>query len=653
MTAPWQLARGVAVHGGRGWNKLHVMRDDPRIGTVLDGYRIEEKLGEGGMGIVYRAHHLRLRRDVALKLVRPEMAHDPTFRRRFDREMQLAASIQHAHLVTVHDAAETSDGDVYLTMQLVEGQDLQSVLSDCGSLRPARAARIVMQVAQALDVAHAAGLVHRDVKPSNILVGRVGSHEHAYLTDFGVAKRVTTDAGLTRNAAFVGTIAYAAPEQIRGLPVDVHCDVYSLACVLYRMVAGKVPFPAQSDSEVAMAHRVAPRPRISDSARSDVDAAIAGALDAVLARAMAIEPGTRYASAGDLGRAAVSAAEGRPEPEAEGNVARGAAAPPGVREPRADAGGARHGEGHGGARRGRMAVAALFAFIGASAVGGALARDAERSQSTTSSRAISTKSLELRVPAAWRQLDRRPQLAGSAFAEFVAARGAHPAGPMVIAGMVADVADPTLLPQAALEIDGALPRPDIVELGALRALRYRDVRLTAIAAPATLYAVPTDRGVATVVCIADAKRADGCDEVAATLRVRKGRAFTPGARADLARRLNAITAEIARAQRRDGAALRDARRPPGQAVMAERVGQAYARAARRVGALRVSPSEAAPTRQLARALRGARDAYRALASAARRRAPRTFSRARRSITRALELIDRAIASFARSGYATR
>ena len=125
------------------------MSDDPRTGTILDGYRIEEKLGEGGMGVVYRAHHLKLGRDVAMKFVRPELAHDAAFRQRFDREIQLAASIQHAHLVTVHDAGETSAGDVYLTMQLVEGRDLQSMLDDSQSLRPARAARIVTQIARA------------------------------------------------------------------------------------------------------------------------------------------------------------------------------------------------------------------------------------------------------------------------------------------------------------------------------------------------------------------------------------------------------------------------------------------------------------------------------------------------------------------------
>jgi len=630
------------------------MRDDPRIGTVLDGYRIEEKLGAGGMGVVYRAHQLRLRRDVALKLVRPELAHDPTFRRRFDREIQLAASIQHAHLVTVYDAAETGDGEVYLTMQLVEGQDLESMLCDGGSLHPARAARIVMQVAQALDVAHAAGLVHRDVKPSNILVGRIGSYEHAYLTDFGVARRVTTDAGLTRHAAFVGTIGYAAPEQIRGVPVDVPCDVYALACVLYRMVAGRMPFTAENDAEIAIAHRVAPRPRICDVPRSDVDATIATALDAVLARAMAIEPEQRYASAGDFGRAALAAAEGHDEPQAEGNVA----ASSGTAAPRAAydlgrAGEERRGEGRGRARRGRMVVATLAALGAASAAGVALAHDAGRRASATPTRVISTDSLELRVPADWRHLDRRPRLAGIAFAEAVAVRAANAAGPTIMAGMAEDVEDPTLLPQAELELDGALSRPDIVELGLLRALRYRDVRLTAIAAPATLYAVPTDRGVAMVACIAEASRADRCDAIAATLRLRKGRAFEPGARADMARGLNRIMARIARAQRRDGAALRDAKRPAGQAIMADRVGRAYARAAQRIDALRVSPADAAPARRLEGALRDARDAYRALASAARRLAPKTFSRARRSITRALRRIDRAIASFARSGYVTR
>jgi Protein kinase domain len=290
---------------------------DLRPGTVFAGCRIEELLGTGGMGVIYRATDLRLGRPVALKLISADGASDPALRERFEREARLTASIDHPNVIPVYAAGE-EDGHLYLVMRYVPGTDLHALLRREGRLAPGRAAAIVAQIADALDAAHAAGLVHRDVKPANVLIA--GSH--IYLSDFGITR--VQDAETTRiteSGGWVGTVDFMAPEHLRGQPADARADVYALGCVLHTTLTGTPPFRRPTVPATITAHLHDPPPQ--PSATPGVPAAF----DAVIARALAKDPAARYASAGDLGRAAVAAAAGEPAVAPRGSVARGQAAP--------------------------------------------------------------------------------------------------------------------------------------------------------------------------------------------------------------------------------------------------------------------------------------------------------------------------------------
>jgi YVTN family beta-propeller protein len=271
------------------------MSPDTRVGTQIGGYRIDRLVGRGGMGVVYLAHHLRLNRRVALKLLTPEFAEDPKFRDRFVRESQLAASLEHPNIIPIYDAGEESDL-LYIAMRFVEGTDLKSVVVEQGALPPERALPILAQAAAALDAAHARGLVHRDVKPGNILLSsEAGSRDHVYLSDFGLTKRMTSDSGMTGTGQFVGTLDYAAPEQFEGKQLDGRADVYSLGCVLYECLTGEIPFRRDNQAALVYAHLMADRPKVT-AGRADLPAAI----DAVVEKAMAKAPADRYPSAGEL-----------------------------------------------------------------------------------------------------------------------------------------------------------------------------------------------------------------------------------------------------------------------------------------------------------------------------------------------------------------
>jgi streptogramin lyase len=264
---------------------------DPRIGSELLGYRIEALVGRGGMGVVYQAHDLRLKRKVALKLVAPEFSEEERFRERFLAETQLAASLEHPNVVPIYDAGEV-DGQLYLAMRYVKGQDLKTLLKHEGALEPTRAIAICGQIADALDSAHARALVHRDVKPSNVLLD---AQEHVYLADFGLSRRlgeygVTAGPGLS-----LGTPAYAAPEQIQGAAVDGRADVYALACVLYECLTGDIPFPRGSELAVLWAH-LHEEPRRPSACHSGLP----GTIDVFMAKALAKEPERRYRTCGEL-----------------------------------------------------------------------------------------------------------------------------------------------------------------------------------------------------------------------------------------------------------------------------------------------------------------------------------------------------------------
>ncbi|GAA4309110.1 hypothetical protein GCM10023086_28190 [Streptomyces venetus] len=268
-------------------------RPSELIGQQIAGYRIEQEIGRGGMAVVYRARDLRLERTVALKLLAPELARNDTFRRRFTHESRAAAAIDHPHIVPVFEAGET-DGVLYIAMRFVAGSDLRHLLDREGPLPAATALRVAAQVASALDAAHEHGLVHRDVKPGNILVSRGtdSDHpEHVYLTDFGLTKKSLSLTGFTTVGQFVGTLDYVAPEQISGRPVDARCDVYGFACVVYEVLAGHPPFRRDDDMALLWAHQYDDPPPLTE-ARPDV----APQADPVFAKALAKSPDDRYPS---------------------------------------------------------------------------------------------------------------------------------------------------------------------------------------------------------------------------------------------------------------------------------------------------------------------------------------------------------------------
>jgi serine/threonine-protein kinase len=267
-------------------------------GTRVAGYLIEEPLGSGGMAVVYRARDERLGRPVALKVLAPGLAADEEFRRRFAAESRAAAAVDHPHIIPVYEAGQAGL-TLFIAMRLVTGGDLRGVLAREGPLPPERAARFLSPVASALDAAHRAGLVHRDVKPGNVLVDAdPGRPEHVYLSDFGISKGAASSAGLTGTGQYLGTPDYTSPEQARGLPVDGRTDQYALACLAWHLLTGTLPFERDDSMAVLYAHLYEPPPPL-DALRPGLPAA-AGQ---VLGRALAKEPGERYASCGEFAEA--------------------------------------------------------------------------------------------------------------------------------------------------------------------------------------------------------------------------------------------------------------------------------------------------------------------------------------------------------------
>jgi DNA-binding beta-propeller fold protein YncE len=250
------------------------------------GYRIERRIGRGGMGEVYRALDLALARPVALKLLRVELCADERFRERMLRESRLAAALDHPNVVPIYEAGE-ADGRLFIAMRYVDGADLRTLLRREGRLDPSRAVRIATQVADALDAAHERGLVHRDVKASNVLVDHPGPREHCYLADFGLTQSAS-DAGPT-DGQFMGTLDYVAPEQIRGDDLDGRADQYALSCLLFELLTGTLPFTPGSEVATVFAHLQEPPPRAA--ARN---ASLPTAIDAVLQRGLAKDPAERY-----------------------------------------------------------------------------------------------------------------------------------------------------------------------------------------------------------------------------------------------------------------------------------------------------------------------------------------------------------------------
>jgi serine/threonine-protein kinase len=299
------------------------------VGSHIAGYRLDEQVGRGGMAVVYRAHDPRLDRRVALKILAPELARDEEFRQRFIRESRAAAAVDHPNIIPIYEAGE-ADGVLFIAMRFVDGRDVQTLIHQQAPLPVARVCDIVIQVASALDAAHAHGLVHRDVKPGNMLRDATSGRaqpDHVYLSDFGLSKQsLGTSAALTAQGQFLGTLNYVAPEQIESRPVDGRTDEYALACSAFEMLAGQTPF-RRDDSLAIMLAQLSSAPLSLTGIRQDLPAAV----DGIMARALSKAPGDRYGTCLEFATALRQACGVRTGSTAPGKVVPGPGATRAVR----------------------------------------------------------------------------------------------------------------------------------------------------------------------------------------------------------------------------------------------------------------------------------------------------------------------------------
>ena len=645
----------------------------------MAGYRIDGALGEGGMGVVYRATQLSLNRSVALKILSSDLGDDEGFRERFRREGLLQAAIDHPHIVTVYDTGETEHG-LFLAMRMVRGPTLKDMILG-RELDPPRTLRILTQVAEALDTAHDVGLTHRDIKPQNILIG---SRDHAYLADFGLTKAPDEAGRLTATGQFVGTIDYVSPEQIQGEPATARSDIYALTGVLFESLVGSVPYPKPAEAQVVYAHITEPPPQPTEH-RPELPAAI----DEVVAKGMAKDPDERYASAGELLTAAsralgsaeatppgpVSGPEGvglrgngaptepSPPPRSPEDLAGGVTAASPIqsapttpaRVPRAEPTTPASVEAPPRARTVPIAaVAAVLAIIAAVAgyaIGGS---GGSKSESADLPSSASAGALDLSFPNGWKRVTQDPDIPGLTFAQPIILAPPSPAGARVEAG-VTDGVGPTLLPKGFLARLNASPsQEDTVKLGRLQAYRYAGLRPRGVTGPITVYAAPTTEGVATVACVAGPSKAAGfareCERVAGTLELTAGKPLALGPRADYAKAAGASL------KRLDGVAgpatkrLRAAKTPAAQAAAAAALATAYKRAARQLAGAPVGPYERAASSLVVRALRRIAAGYDRAAAAARGGNRRAYATARRTVRRGGRALRRALAGLAALGY---
>lgn len=610
-------------------------------GTEIKGYRIEGLLGRGGMGEVYEATQLELGRRVALKVLHIRPGDDADFRERFRREGRLQAALDHPNIVTVYEAGELDDG-LFLAMRLVEGVTLKQLIA-ARELDAGRTLRILAPVAEALDAAHAAGLVHRDVKPQNILVDR---DDRSFLADFGLM-RGEDQPGLTRSGQIFGTIDYIAPEQARGEPPVKAGDVYAFSAVLFECLSGSVPFVRPTATAVLLAHISAPPPKLS-TVRGDLPAG----LDAVLARGLAKEPDERPASAGELVSAAAAELGGEARaslPPAQSPLAQGVRAVSGETTDMPGGGATGETARLGASRRALatslgalgLAVLAALAFFGGRAAGGG-----EAGKLTTS---VAGNALSLRAPADWEATagSERPAVPGLELRDEIGVAPAARDASGAIAGMTAATGARLLPAKLTRRTVGGLPRPAPVKLGKLEALRYRGVRVRGFDRELTLYAAPSSAGVATIACYSPSAGggfAATCERVAAAAELLQGHPYPLATSPQTERALDRIVATLRRERAAGRRRLARAGTDAAQATAATRVARADAGARRRLERLAVSPALAGSVGAARSATAGSAAAYGSLAAAASEGDAERYDAARGEVEASEARLARALAA---------
>jgi Protein kinase domain len=630
-----------------------------RVGSEIAGYRIESLLGQGGMGAVYEATQLSLKRTVALKVLLGGLAADEEFRQRFRREGEAQAALDHPSIVAIYDSGTIEDG-LFIAMRLVRGPNLKHLIGNV-DLEPERALRLLRPIAEALDAAHAARLIHRDVKPQNILIG---PGDQPYLADFGLTKGIE-DMSLTATGEWVGSIHYVSPEQIRGEGATPASDVYSLAAVMYECLSGEVPYNHPSDVAVLYSHVNDPPPSLL-RVRQD----LSPGLDEVVAAGMAKHPSQRPASAVALVDAAVEAlGDGRPPLEAppqKQRTRRGAsvAAPDDSTRVRHETPGTGRMPSRqlppapAAARRGPRAIALVAggALVVAAAVGAFLIGRGGGEDQAPLGVSATNGTQSLRAPTGWRRQGREqtPEIPGLGLSDPFGVVPADPPATGTVTGMTGAVGA-TLLPKAFRDrLTRDLPEGAPVRLGPREALMYRDLRVRGFDRMVSVFAVPTSLGVATVTCYAPEALTDrfrpDCERVAQTLGLRRGRAFPIGPDAATARALDDIVGDLNRTRRVRRTSLKAAKTPAGQRRNALALARAHGEAARRIDRLEVSPAIADTTESIAGALRAGERAYTRLAGAVSAEQAGTYRSAAAAVRAADRRVDARIGRLKDAGY---
>jgi hypothetical protein len=616
-------------------------------GTTISGHRILGLVGEGGMAAVYEALQVALDRVVALKVVARRFSENPDFRERFRRECYIQAKLDHPHIVPVYAAGESEHG-LWLTMRFVNGPTLRKRLRE-GRLSPHQAIELLSPIAQALDVAHEHGLVHRDIAPQNILIDE---RERPYLSDFGITKG-RGDRSLTRTGEFVGTLDYLAPEQILDKPSGEATDIYALAAVLFECLTGRVLYEKETEAAVLFAHIDEPPPRASE-----IESSLPMSIDAVLEKGLAKSPGDRYPTASELIHAAGEALRSKPVP-AEPAVAPTSleidAMPAKDTPPPAEDAGAppfrSRARGSGFSPRRALALVAAALLIGALALvlGVVAAGD-----SSPELRRVTAGALEIDLPPGWGVVPgRRSGIPGLRLADPVVLAPADGSGRESATVGVSSATGKTLLPAALKRRSSGSAKGNPVSLGSLEALRYRRLRVPGSADRVAVFAAPTSSGVATVACRPDhpgSELSELCQRLASTLELTRGEAFPLGPSLALSvvlrRQLSALAERRNTLRRRLDAAVRADR----QATAASGLAAAFRRTARALSGRRVTPQSAADLSALVEALRTTRDAYKDLATAARREDPAGYEAAATRVRRGEAAVDRRLLAMRRLGY---
>jgi serine/threonine protein kinase len=608
------------------------------VGETVAGYRIDGVIGSGGMGVVYEATQLSLNRTVALKVLAPHLSDDLVFRERFRREGMMQAAIEHQHVVAIYEAGESEAG-LYLAMRLVRGSNLKDLVAT-GSLEPERALTLLGQVADALDAAHRHGVVHRDIKPQNILV----EDGNGFLADFGLTKASGQNT-VTRTGSYIGTLDYVPPEQIRGETLTAASDLYAFGAVLYECLTGVVPYTRDSEAALLYAH-------LSDSARpmSELRPGLPSALDAVVEKAMAKEPDARYRTAAAIVHAAQEA------------LGTGAVEPQPARPPRADTFSSRSKTVIDATPRlapppvpdlttkapfpwPLVAVAALLVAV-AGAAAFTLADSAKTRPPVLQTAAAS--GVRVSYPSDWVRSDVAPSFSGVPLSRplVIRARDSSPA-----MTLIAGIAPATV--ESALRAV-ATSRPGVVKLAAGNAYRYANVRSKGSAYRATVFALPTTSGTALVACLAAAGvDKTACEAIAATMRTTSSTVAPLGPSRAYAAALGATLGRLDSARSHDRGALAQAKTRAAQGRAAGALRADYRSASTAVARLAAPAGLAASQALLATSLEQGAAAYAALARATTAGAAGRYAQARRRVISAEHAVSKTLAAFRAAGYVTR